>query len=287
MYNFYNSIKSQPGIYRQFNCKESLISIFNCPLEKKYEDVWSQYNYIVYVVEGRKVWHTAKGSYDLKKDSCVFVKKGANIIEQFFDASFCLIIFFLPDEFIADVLKTKNFATHSSNITEATILPVDITPTVLSFFHSMIAYFNALQEPDQTLLELKFKELVLTIADNPANSNLLSYFKALVQEPHALSLERVMEDNFCYNLKLEQFANLCNRSLSAFKRDFQKIYNVTPGKWLTEKRLDHALHLLTNFNRSVSDAAFESGFEHPAHFSRSFRQRFGRPPTSVKQQNSR
>jgi AraC-like DNA-binding protein len=284
MLNLYGTIKNHPGIFRQFSCRESLISIYNCPIEKKFEDVWSQYNYIIYVVEGRKIWHTNQGSFDLKKGSCVFVKKGASIIEQFFDVSFCLVMFFLPDDFIADVLKAKTFIKRSPDKKHGTIMPIDVTGTVLSFFHSMISYFDSLQEPDPSLLELKFKELVLTIADNHRNGELLSYFSSLIQQPQAVALQRVMEDNFCYNLKLEEFARLSNRSLSAFKRDFQKIYNTPPGKWLTQKRLDHALHLLTNLNRNVSEAAFESGFENPAHFSRSFRQRFGQPPTAVKQQ---
>jgi AraC-like DNA-binding protein len=198
--------------------------------------------------------------------------------------SFCLVVFFLPDDFITDVLKNKTFTRLSPDKKLHSVIPLDVTPTVQSFFNSMISYFDLLQEPDPLLLELKFRELVLTIADNPRNSELISYFTSLVQEPQAVSLQRVMEENYCYNLKLEEFARLTSRSLSAFKRDFQKIYNTTPGKWLTQKRLDHAMHLLTHLNRTVSETAFESGFENLAHFSRCFKQKFGVPPTAVKQQ---
>ena len=79
-----------------------------------------------------------------------------------------------------------------------------------------------------------------------------------------------MNDNYCFNLKLEEYAQLSNRSLSAFKRDFQKHFDTTPGKWLLEKRLNHAMNLLSNSNKTVSEAAFESGFENPSHFSRAF-----------------
>ncbi|MCE7766697.1 AraC family transcriptional regulator, partial [Pseudomonas putida] len=87
------------------------------------------------------------------------------------------------------------------------------------------------------------------------NSELLSYFNTLLQEPQHVSLQRVMEENYCFNLKLEDYAKLSCRSVSAFKRDFSKLYNTSPGKWLLMKRLDHALHLLTNLGKSVSDAA--------------------------------
>jgi AraC-like DNA-binding protein len=247
------------------------------------QDLWSQHNYILWVVEGKKVWHTAHGSYDLVAGSCVFVRKGACIVEQFFDAEFCTILFFLPDDFIRDVLKSKYVPLQRTERKYDPVIPIDKNEALETFFQSMGSYFDSVRQPDRALLELKFREIVLTIADNPRNAEILAYFNSLLSEPQALTLERVMEDNFCYNLKLEQFARLSNRSLSAFKRDFQKHFNTTPGKWLLEKRLQHAMHLLTRLGRTVSEASFESGFENASHFSRSFRDRFGISPATAKQ----
>ena len=108
MQNLYAVVSANPLYFRQLSCGEALITIYNCPLEHKYHDFWSQHNYIVYVIEGRKIWHTAHGSYDLRKGSCVFVRNGACIVEQFFDPRFCLVLFFVPDEFICEVLKSKS-----------------------------------------------------------------------------------------------------------------------------------------------------------------------------------
>ena len=69
---------------------------------------------------------------------------------------------------------------------------------------------------------------------------------------------------------------------SADARDFVRAFNASPGRWLMEKRLNHALHLLTNMGKTVSEAAFESGFESPSHFSRTFKNRFGKAPAEVK-----
>lgn len=245
--------------------------------------MWSHHNYIVYVVEGRKIWHTAHGSYDLREGSCVFVRKGACIVEQFFDVSFCLVLFMLPDDFICDVLKSKTIPMHKPGTKFDPVMTIENVPTIHSFYQSMMPHFDAGRHPDPALLQLKFRELVLTIADNPGNKELLSYFCSLLQGPQSVSLQRIMEDNFCFNLKLEEFAKLSARSLSGFKRDFIKLFDTSPGKWLIEKRLNHALHLLTNLNRSVTDAAFESGFESTSHFSRAFRQRFGTSPAAIKQ----
>lgn len=223
------------------------------------------------------------GFLRIGEGNCVLVRKGASILEQFFDIGFCVVMFFIPDEFICDTLKRRSAPIASINRKYEPIMRLKATETLKSFFTSMYTYFKEATVPEKSLLELKFRELILSIADNPANIEALSYFCSLMNEPQSVSLERVMSDNYCFNLKLEQYATLSNRSLSAFKRDFQKKFNTTPGKWLLEKRLQQALFLLQHRNKTVAEAAFESGFENPSHFSRCFKEHFSMPPMAAKQ----
>jgi AraC family transcriptional regulator, exoenzyme S synthesis regulatory protein ExsA len=283
MFNLYTAISSDPK-YKRYTCGESLLTVYNCGLQNKYHDIWSHHNYIVYVVEGRKTWHTPHGSYDLRRGDCVFVQKGAAIVEQFFDTGFCLFLFFVSDEFICEVLKEKSRPIRKTDKAFPQIINIQSNRSLDMYFQLMMTYFDSNLDPDEKLLELKFKELILTIADNPANSELRCFFSSLLQSPQSISLSRVMEDNFSFNLSLKEFATLSSRSLSAFKRDFQKQFKTTPGKWLLEKRLQHAKHLLTHLGKTVSEAAFESGFEDRSHFSRSFRKQFGESPVNIKQQ---
>lgn len=284
MINMYTKILDDPDKYRQFNLGESLVARFECPLETKFNDIWSKHNYIVYVTEGRKIWHTPKGAYDLQKGNCAFIRKGANIMEQFFDHRFCMILFYVPDEFIVETLKNKSFGKTNDDFQP--IFPISTNTILESFFNSMISYFNSNKVPDSFLLELKFRELIFTIADEDRNHEILSYFGSLISEPRSVSLNRIMEENLSFNLSLEDFAALCNRSLSAFKRDFKKLYNTSPGKWLLEKRLSLAMHILKNSDKTVTETAFESGFENPAHFSRSFKDQFGISPSMIRQSKS-
>ncbi len=240
-------------------------------------------NYIVYVVKGKKIWHAGNKSYDLTEGKCVFVCKGANIVEQFFETEFCFFLFFIPDEFIYDVLKSKSSPLNNSKEKTNIIIPIENGLQVHGFFNSMSSYFDAPKSPDPSLIELKFRELILMLADNPLNTELLAHFNSILKEPRHTSLQQVMENNFSYNLSLLEYASLTSRSLSAFKRDFQKTFQTTPGKWLLERRLQHAHNLLNHVGRTVAEAAFESGFESTSHFSRAFRLRFGASPISLKQ----
>jgi AraC-like DNA-binding protein len=91
-----------------------------------------------------------------------------------------------------------------------------------------------------------------------------------------------MEKNFCFNLKLEDYAELCHRSLSTFKRDFQQQFNESPGKWILKRRVQHAANIIANSNSSVSQVAYDSGFEDLSHFSRVFKKIIGSNPTEYK-----
>jgi AraC family transcriptional regulator, exoenzyme S synthesis regulatory protein ExsA len=143
-----------------------------------------------------------------------------------------------------------------------------------------------MQPPDSALLELKFQELLLNVADNPKNRPLMTYLSRVLQKSSDIALREIMEANYCYNLPLEAYAQLSNRSLSTFKRDFQKIYHTTPGKWLSGQRLAHAKMLLTNSNQTVSEIAYASGFENLSHFSRAFREKFGAAPVALRMQSA-
>lgn len=282
LYNLNQFIVDTPSRCHRLSCGDELFTVYNCGLNSKFADLWSHNNYIIYVADGRKVWHTPQGAYDLQPGSCVFIRRGAAIVEQFLESEFCFYLFFVSDEFICEVLQSKTTALHRSEKKYHPVIPIESSEAVHSFFKSMLPYFNAPQVPDQSLLQLKFRELILTIAENEANEEILCYFCNLLHAPKNVSLQTVMEDNCCFNLKLEDFARLCYRSLSAFKRDFVQLYNTSPGKWLMEKRLDHAKHLLAVVGKSVSDAAFESGFESASHFSRAYTKRFGKSPSSAK-----
>ena len=80
-----------------------------------------------------------------------------------------------------------------------------------------------------------------------------------------------MNQNYKYNVPLPTFAKLTGRSLSTLKRDFVKLFNATPEKWLQQKRLEHAHHLLSRKKQRPSEVYLEVGFENLSHFSFAFK----------------
>ena len=100
-----------------------------------------------------------------------------------------------------------------------------------------------------------------------------------------IDIEKTMLNNFHYNLRIKDFAKLCGRSLSVFKRDFNCRFNTTPFKWVKTKRLEYAKELLMKSDLNVNQICFESGFINNSHFIKSFKEKFKLPPYQFKSLN--
>ena len=96
-------------------------------------------------------------------------------------------------------------------------------------------------------------------------------------------MSRVMEENFAYNLKLEEYAQLCHMSLSTFKKTFKQYYHTTPASWLKNKKLDLAHDQVLTTDVSISHISFDCGFEDTSHFIRVFKERYGFTPLQYRQ----
>lgn len=157
---------------------------------------------------------------------------------------------------------------------------IDISQSkfIKAYFDSLLPYFN---QPE------KLTDNIATLKTMEAIELLLDYDKSLVElifdlsEPHKINLESYMNQNFCFNIPINEFARLTGRSLSTFKRDFKECFNTTPEKWLKEKRLSEALHLIQYENQKPSDVYSLVGFENYSHFSTSFKKKFGYNASSI------
>lgn len=284
MINFYEGVRNNPS-YNSLEIGDLLFAEYTCGVGDKKLPLWSHSDYLVNVITGRKTWHTSEGSWVVEPGETLFFKKGATIVEQHFELDFCLLMFFIPDDFIRGTVRELADAlpaTAACNTMINTALRVENDVALSAFFQSMRTYFSGVDKPSEALLRLKMKELVVSILTSGKNPALASYFRRL-GEGTLPSVVEIMEANFRYNLTQEEYARMCHRSLSSFKRDFQSSFGEAPGKWLLRKRLDYSAALLKTSSMNVTEIAFESGFEDVSHFSRVFKDRFNVPPVSYRQ----
>jgi len=198
-----------------------------------------------------------KSDKDGEPYKAIVVKLSHNILRSFYEANPSLV---------NPVSKTDH------------IVRLEKSPLFDSFFDSMIPYFNLEYQLPPELSQLKIREIITILRTvNDDVDSILSDFS----EPHKINLVEFMQKNFMFNMSLEKFSYLTGRSLTTFKRDFKKAFNITPQKWLTQKRLELARFQLTEQKRKPSDIYFEVGFENLSHFSYAFKKEFGITPREL------
>ena len=280
MVNHYEFVKDNPQVFKQFSCKELLFLIIDCPPEFTQSEDLVEHNCFIYVITGNHMVFSRENSWIISTGQTVFIKKGGLGIKKIDDEIFCALMFYVPDSYLRSFIHEKTNIIAKIDPAETShnlMLSVAHDQMLAAFYDSVISYFAAGNQPPEDLVELKFRELLLNIITNPSNKELTSYLYKLFLN-RADELQDIMERNFVYDLQLEEYARLCHRSLASFKRDFCKTYKMPPGRWLLEKRLEAARHLLLSPEKSVHDVAFESGFRNNAHFSRSFKSFYGSSP---------
>ncbi len=156
--------------------------------------------------------------------------------------------------------------------------PINKHPLLGSYFESLLSYFERQDELPAALVSIKIQE-ALTIIDEVDSriSSILGTFSEIGK----IDLEKYMEEHFMYNLPLERFAFLTGRSLTTFKSDFKKTFKNTPGKWLTQKRLDLAYQKLALGKQKATEVYLAAGFENLSHFSFAFKKAYGHSPSAI------
>ena len=252
---------------------------YKCPVIVEEFELWTESHLITYVINGKKDWITDSETYKIEAGDSLFIRKGVYKTKQYLEEEYCVILFFLNDDFIKRFISENNNFLDIADLKEnpKQIFQIQTTETFHSLMQSIFHYLKEKENIPQRLVELKFKELLFNIALNPENKGIVEYFKAVSYSAKA-NIEDIMMINFRSDLTIIEFAKLCGRSLSSFKRDFNCLFNTTPSRWLMSKRLDYAKTLLQGTNLNVSEICYESGFKNNSHFNSAFKTKFELPP---------
>ncbi|WP_242202056.1 helix-turn-helix domain-containing protein [Aestuariivivens insulae] len=279
MFDSYKHFLETPG-YNKIIGEDYLIVEFKCPIKEELFTAWSECHSVVYVLSGQKKWITPANEYLVKENQSIFVRKGAFKNQQYFEEGFCVLMFFMKDDFvkrcvqedISSEIKALKKIDHPEFIYR-----IKVSESLEALYHSFFSYLKEGKRISQKIIELKFREMLLNICSDYNNAEIKNVFYTIGQNAGG-TIEQIMEEQFIYNLKIDEFARLCGRSTSSFKRDFKNVYNTTPGKWLLTKRLNLASNLMLGTDFTIQQICYDCGFESDSHFIRSFKDKFGQTP---------
>lgn len=193
-----------------------------------------------------------------------------------YNEAFESILFFFDNERTSDFLLAigNKFASERS---ASGLSKIASTKSVEAFLGNLPELFDHLQHPAPELIGLKLSELFYLLLAGDDSEVFLQYLSQLSQK-RPRNLKVFMDKHFDKPMKIEDYAYLTGRSLTSFRREFKQYFDTTPNRWLRNKRMEKAVELLESMKMSVTEVAFEVGYENLSYFIKAFKQKYSVSP---------
>lgn len=158
---------------------------------------------------------------------------------------------------------------------------VEATIPIEKYIEDILFYFEHPHLANEDILILKTREIILLLMQTPEAPNILQILENLFSE-RTVDFKTIIEAHMFSDLSLLEFAQLCNMSLSSFKRTFKSVYQSSPVAYLQQRRLAKSKELLSISDQSIGEIAFDCCFKNASHFSKKFKQHYGMSPSEFR-----
>ncbi len=102
------------------------------------------------------------------------------------------------------------------------------------------------------------------------------------QNRRLLRARDAMDRAYAEPLDVRSVAAVAHMSEAHFIRSFRNAFGETPHRYLQRRRVERAMFLLRETDRSVTDICFDVGFTSLGTFSRTFREIMGETPSGYR-----
>ena len=236
-----------------------------------------------YVYSGEMVVDNGHERIHVGKGECVFIPRDHHITlyKRTCDGErYCGIFLMFTRAFLKemyDKFGRREIPADTPKL-DSGVIKLPRTAEIASLFASMTPYFDPEVKPHDDFMQLKLQEglLALLHIDRRFAPTLFDF-----NEPWKIDILDFMNRNYMYEFTVEELAHYTGRSLATFKRDFKKVSDLTPEKWLIRKRLEVAYALMKEGGRKIADVYTEVGFKNQSHFSSAFKKLYGVAPSAV------
>tara|TARA_Y100001956_G_C4120760_1_gene187279 strand:+ start:1016 stop:1987 length:972 start_codon:yes stop_codon:yes gene_type:complete len=181
---------------------------------------------------------------------------------------------------------SKNDRRHHFTLSHLNNIKVPITDEI----HTVVREILSSVQPADFLQKLRLESLALSVIQQMFT---LVYnaprIQSAPQEPNQStrikSILYFIETHLDAPLDLESLATKLSMSSSNLQRIFKEELGITVKKYIRQRRLYLAKANLERGIVTITEAAYEAGYTHPANFTIAFKKEFGIPPAKVVQQS--
>lgn len=239
-----------------------------------------RFHSLVYVFSGELLLEERGKQTSIRAGECVFIRRDHRVkmIKQpLGDEQFRAIWFTFQRNALREYfgkMTDREIPQNPSQI-ELSVMKITHRPELDSLFQSLTPYFDNDMEPLEEVIKMKEQEALLYLLNMDER-----FYRCLFDftEPWKIDLMEFMENNYMYELSLEDIASFTGRSLATFKRDFARLSDLSPQKWIVRKRLEAAYTKIKEEGKKPSEVYSEVGFKNRTHFYNAFKRKYGFSP---------
>lgn len=219
---------------------------------------------------------TTQGNAVLKQCGRYVQRFGAESPDQCCEA---MVVFLYP-ELLKEIYRNEvpSFLTLDE-VPQAK--PVIGNAMVTQYMQHIALYFENPAAVDEDLAVLKLKELVLILLKSENSTNLRKLLSEVFGKVN-LTFQQTVENNLFNAVSMEQLAFLCHMSLSTFKREFRRVFDDTPARYIKRRRLEAAERRLLTSKDAIADVAYDLGWVDVSTFSANFHAYKGISPSKFR-----
>lgn len=238
-------------------------------------------NLFSFLLEGEKTVHYAGTTVRISPDQFLLLSAGNCLMSEKTApqaGSYKSILIFFDNNVLADFFTRHPIVpgTKPGEFHEPFLL-FEKDAFLNHFIQSLDIILAAGPSVSAAMQLVKLEELLLYLSENYPGQ--LPKLRDMSREAgDEILIRQAITVNIDNAVTVEDLAFLCNINLSTFKRRFAKIYGTSPNKWLLEKRMQKAAHLLRQGSCTASEIYYEVGYENLSSFIQSFKQVYGVTP---------
>lgn len=185
----------------------------------------------------------------------------------------------LAPQAIAELLLAPGAAAvRSPSSRAAPALAVDQAPDELLDAVARLLRLLARPRDLPVLGPMVQREILWLLINGPQGDTIRQLGLADSKLTHISRAVQWIRANTAEPLRVDDLAHLASLSVSAFHRSFHTVTGSSPLQFQKRLRLQTARQLLASRTTSVSQVAYDVGYESAAQFSREYRRLFGNPP---------
>ncbi len=270
MDKFHRQLELSNGIETEY------LRVLYYTFDKNYKDTYKSYEYkrLCTIIDGEKNVRINNGESFTYDSSKYMLLPPNSSIEMKIEKPTKALVLELNDELINNVSEKLSYD-----------LDIDLTNTNLDipfFSNSNELMDSTLKKIVETstnstnhkefLLDLYAQEITFSLLNTKGAQDILA---SEFNNPIKRSIQ-LMKSNLKNNITVSEIAFDLNMSLPNFSSKFKKVIGITPNDYLKNLKLDEAKKLLKT--ESVTEVAYELGYENISHFINLFKKKFGLTP---------